>query len=183
MSKKLLMIGSIAIALAGGPALAGESAVQLKQDSREALQRPATDAERQVPPGSELSFIADQKKGQWLAGELIGQTLLGSNGDAIAEVHDLLYDSQGRISAVVIGVGGFLGIGEKLVAVNFASIMQMETRDGRPTYMLSATADQLESAPAFESREALERAERMRRAREHARERSVVKTLRPEKAE
>ena len=61
---------------------------------------------------------------------------------------------------MIVGVGGFLGIGEKDVAVNFASIEPRSDEDGDVSLYLNATQEQLEAAPEFHTLADLE-AERM----------------------
>jgi hypothetical protein len=54
-----------------------------------------------------------------MASKLIGTTVISTNNESIGDVNDVIMDRQGKAMAVVIGVGGFLGIGEKDVAVAF----------------------------------------------------------------
>jgi sporulation protein YlmC with PRC-barrel domain len=57
------------------------------------------------------------------ASKLTGVEVIGADNTRIGEVEELLVDASGRIAGVVIGVGGFLGIGEKRVAVPFDKIL------------------------------------------------------------
>jgi len=76
-----------------------------------------------------------------------------SNGEAtIGEVSDLIVTEDGRVEAIVVGVGGFLGIGEKLVALAWDSIKLTE-QDGDRMILVSATREQLEGMPAFKTLE------------------------------
>jgi len=56
-------------------------------------------------------------KGNWRTSKLVGLNVYNDNNESIGSINDLLTDKSGAIKAVVIGVGGFLGIGEHLVAV------------------------------------------------------------------
>jgi sporulation protein YlmC with PRC-barrel domain len=67
-------------------------------------------------------FMSQQQQGQWLASKLIGTTVVGANNESIGDVNDVLMEKDGKAVAVVVGVGGFLGIGEKDVAVPFQSL-------------------------------------------------------------
>jgi hypothetical protein len=67
-------------------------------------------------------FMTQQQPGQWLASRLIGTTVVGANNESIGDVNDVLMERDGRAAAVVVGVGGFLGIGEKDVAVAFSAL-------------------------------------------------------------
>lgn len=63
----------------------------------------------------------------------------------IGDISDVLFDSQKKASLAIIGVGGFLGIGEKNVAVPFDSV-QRTIRDGKVYLTMDANKDQLTSA-------------------------------------
>ena len=61
---------------------------------------------------------------------------------------DVLLDQSGQVNAVIVGVGGFLGAGEKDVAVNFSSIKQT-TKNDKVYLTMDTTKDALKSAPGF----------------------------------
>ena len=71
------------------------------------------------------------------------------NAENIGDVNDLIIDDNGEITQAVIGVGGFLGIGEKDVAVPFDDLQVVE-RDGDIRLIYSASKEQLENAEAFD---------------------------------
>ena len=76
-----------------------------------------------------------------------------SNGqDTIGEVSDLVVTDDGRVDAIVVGVGGFLGIGEKRVALAWDSIKLTE-QDGGRVILVSATREQLEGMPTYKTLE------------------------------
>ena len=76
-----------------------------------------------------------------------------SNGqDTIGEVSDLVVTEDGRVEAIVVGVGGFLGIGEKPVALAWDSIKLTE-QDGARVILVSATREQLEGMPTYKTLE------------------------------
>jgi sporulation protein YlmC with PRC-barrel domain len=56
-------------------------------------------------------------QGNWRASKLVGLSVYNDNNESLGSINDLLTDKSGNIKAVVIGVGGFLGVGEHLVAV------------------------------------------------------------------
>jgi sporulation protein YlmC with PRC-barrel domain len=67
----------------------------------------------------------------------------------IGEIEDVLINREGTASALIIGVGGFLGIGEKHVAVPFNAV-QVKTKDNNKWYMvMNTTKDALKSAKGF----------------------------------
>jgi sporulation protein YlmC with PRC-barrel domain len=56
-------------------------------------------------------------KGSWRTSKLVGLNVYNDSNEKVGSINDLLTDKSGDIKAVVIGVGGFLGVGEHLVAV------------------------------------------------------------------
>jgi sporulation protein YlmC with PRC-barrel domain len=56
-------------------------------------------------------------KGDWRASKVVGLKVYNDNNESVGSINDLLMDKGGSIKAVVLGVGGFLGMGEHLVAV------------------------------------------------------------------
>ena len=71
-------------------------------------------------------------------------------GEKIGDINNLLVAQNGSIAAVVIGVGGFLGIGEKNVAVPFDSLSWSVDANDNAIAHLAATKDQLKAAPSFD---------------------------------
>ena len=55
--------------------------------------------------------------GNWRASKVVGLSVYNDNNESIGSINELLMDKSGSIKAVVIGVGGFLGVGEHLVAI------------------------------------------------------------------
>jgi len=87
-----------------------------------------------------------------LASTIIGKSVYSSTdpeSDNIGDVNDLIVAEDGSVTHAVIGVGGFLGIGEKNVAVPFDELKVVEN-NGDLRLVYSATKEQLEAAPAFD---------------------------------
>ncbi|WP_102958782.1 PRC-barrel domain-containing protein [Mangrovicella endophytica] len=99
--------------------------------------------------GQAMSVGADQYLSETIIGENI-YTGPADDADSIGQVNDLILASSGQVDAIVIGVGGFLGIGEKDVAVPFANVQMGKDADGDAHAVLAATKEQLEQAPAFD---------------------------------
>lgn len=90
----------------------------------------------------------------FLASNLIGETVYNGTGDDaenIGNVNDVVVGADGQIEAVVIGVGGFLGLGEKNVAINYGDIDWAE-RNGDRWIVVEATKEQLEAQAEFDRR-------------------------------
>ncbi len=75
------------------------------------------------------TFVKEQAINQWRASKLVGVKVVGNDQKKIGSIEDVLLDHDGAAQTVVIGVGGFLGIGAKDVAVPFKT-MQWRT-EGR----------------------------------------------------
>lgn len=71
--------------------------------------------------------------------------------DDIGEINDVILTDGGDVAAVIVGVGGFLGIGEKDVAVDMSQINRVEEDGGTGEFFLviNASQEMLESAPEF----------------------------------
>jgi sporulation protein YlmC with PRC-barrel domain len=67
-------------------------------------------------------FITQEKADQWRASKLVGVNVYNQNNDKIGDIREVIVDKAGKADAVVIGVGGFLGIGQKDVAVSFSDL-------------------------------------------------------------
>jgi sporulation protein YlmC with PRC-barrel domain len=112
-------------------------------------------------------------KGQWQASKLIHMNVYNAQNEKIGDIKELMLDKNGKVSTVAIGVGGFLGMGERDVAVKFdqlkwsndppksassaagtttGSAQSQANRDRNyPDHaVLDATKDQLKAMPQFD---------------------------------
>ncbi|MFC0283730.1 PRC-barrel domain-containing protein [Camelimonas abortus] len=96
------------------------------------------------------AFFAGQTPQQVMATTLIGFTVVGSDDRAVGAVTDLIIGPDGRVDGVVIGVGGFLGVGEKKVAAPFSRLGIVRNGEGKiDRIRLDMSRDDLEKAPSF----------------------------------
>lgn len=120
-------IAAVLVAIAGMAALgvsgaAAQAPMQAPHIERP-LEPPAPAAELDAPPGpTPEGFYPVQEEGQVLASWMIGAPVLGPGEEAIGAVDDILLDAQGRTIGIVVGVGGFLGVGARDVAIDLAAI-------------------------------------------------------------
>lgn len=77
------------------------------------------------------------------------QSVYDPNDKKIGEVKDVLVDKSGKVTSLIIGVGGFLGAGEKDVAVPFDSIRVTNKNNSKWYLVMNATKDELKGAPGF----------------------------------
>jgi sporulation protein YlmC with PRC-barrel domain len=76
------------------------------------------------------------------------QNVYDPSDSKIGEISDVLINKEGKIDAFIVSVGGFLGVGEKDVAVPFASVHATE-RNGKWYLTMNATKDGLKSAQGY----------------------------------
>lgn len=143
MLKHVMVAGAVASVLLA-PAMAQDAKPLAPGEARETLPR-LSDVKGPV------TFVQAQSGSETRASKLIGVAVYGPDNRKIGEINDLLLDSNGGIRAAVIGVGGFLGVGEKDVAVPFNAIA-ISRNPGNDTVekvMVELHRDQLNDAPRF----------------------------------
>jgi sporulation protein YlmC with PRC-barrel domain len=79
-------------------------------------------ASPQPTPNAQGSMTESAVQGDWRTSKVVGLYVYNDNNENIGSINDLLMDKNGNIKAAVIGVGGFLGVGEHLVAIAFDKI-------------------------------------------------------------
>ena len=94
-------------------------------------------------------FTTNEGQGQWLVGNLWDKSVYNASGKSIGELKDVLIDKDGKVSALVIGVGGFLGLGEKNVAVDY-DYLQKNGGITPNRITLGMSEEDLRNAPKFE---------------------------------
>lgn len=72
--------------------------------------------------GMQGQFMTQIQPNQIMASKLIGTKVVSANNESIGDINDVIVDRNGQAVAAVVGVGGFLGIGEKDVAIPFNSL-------------------------------------------------------------
>jgi PRC-barrel domain len=111
-------------------------------------------------------FIQAQSTDQWVFSKFKGTDVLGPDNAHIGNVNDMLFDKNGKILGLIVGVGGFLGIGEKSVAIDMSAfqVAPPDTTVGAaggaaggtssdPTSVklkVTWTKDELKNAPDFQ---------------------------------
>jgi sporulation protein YlmC with PRC-barrel domain len=58
-------------------------------------------------------------EGEWRASKLVGVNVYNEANEKIGDINDVILDKSGKVANVVLGVGGFLGMGEHYVAVAY----------------------------------------------------------------
>src|SRR3954463_3849458 len=98
-------------------------------------------------PAQSGQFLTQEKPGQWRASKLKGLDVYNNSNEKIGDIREVLLNRDGKVEAVVIGVGGFLGLGEHDVAVPFSEVKFVDqprtsnTSENRPAGANTNTAN------------------------------------------
>src|ERR1700693_3170939 len=110
--KTLLAATTVSLMLAASPAVIAQ--VQTS---------PSPNAQVQTPPSpnAQVQWYSHQAS-EIRASKLIGTTVQNAANESIGTINEVILGKDGKVAAVVVGVGGFLGMGEHEVAMNFDSL-------------------------------------------------------------
>ena len=99
------------------------------------------------------AYLTEQSETQISANDYIGKPVYNSADESVGDINDLILEKDGGIVAAVIGVGGFLGIGEKDVAVPMENITMTTDVENNNEVRLTTTetAESLGAAPEFQT--------------------------------
>jgi sporulation protein YlmC with PRC-barrel domain len=123
------------LAFAGGLALAETTITR----------EPSTGRSVVTNPSSSLSTS------QWLASDIYKANVYDPSEHKIGDISDLMIDSNGNVTAAVISVGGFLGVGQKEVVIPFKEL-KVSIGDGKDWLVLNRTKGELQMAPGYDGR-------------------------------
>ena len=126
MPKRRVIVGLMATACSIAPALAQTSAppsgAGTPRNESPLTPDPRPPAPMPTPQAQPGPFLTQANR-YVRSSKLIGVPVMGADITRIGETEELLVDTTGKVAGVVIGVGGFLGIGEKRVAVPFDKVL------------------------------------------------------------
>jgi sporulation protein YlmC with PRC-barrel domain len=93
-------------------------------------------------------FVA-QTPQDMVSSKLVGLTVTNGAGDSIGQIADLVLDEKQQVKAWIVGVGGFLGIGAKYVAIDPSALKVSRGDNDTLKAMIDTTKDQLRAAPEY----------------------------------
>jgi sporulation protein YlmC with PRC-barrel domain len=85
-----------------------------------------------------------------MASNMIGTTVYSNNNENVGDINDIIIGKDGRVQGVVIGVGGFLGLGEKDVLIPLDRLQFSRDDNNNQRMVIADTKQDLENAPAFD---------------------------------
>jgi sporulation protein YlmC with PRC-barrel domain len=98
------------------------------------------------------AFKLSQSASEWRMANYIGKPIVNASGEKIGDVSDVLFERSGKITSVVVGVGGFLGLGAKQVAIPFEAVTYRD-QDGERQIIVPLTKEALQAAPDYTATE------------------------------
>jgi sporulation protein YlmC with PRC-barrel domain len=97
---------------------------------------------------TDSAFKLTQGANEWRVANYVGKPIVNASGEKIGDVSDMLFDRGGKITTVVVGVGGFLGLGAKQVALPFETVTYSD-QNGERQIMVPLTKEALQAAPDY----------------------------------
>jgi len=129
-------------------------------------------AEPATPKAPVPGQIVVQEANTLLAKDLVGQTVHAPDKSKIGSISDLILTKDGKsVEGFLIGVGGFLGIGEKTVALKMDRLKMTAGANGAMELAMDMTKDELRNTPTFKSKK---EQDAEKQAAERARERPQI---------
>jgi sporulation protein YlmC with PRC-barrel domain len=150
MKLKMLTMSAATAALLATGALAQNTTTQPAQPMEKA---PATGAATTTTTSTTteaIQFTSSVATDQMLVSNLSGTAVRNAADENLGDINDVVIDSSGKPSVAIIGVGGFLGIGEKDVGVPFDALKFTMTNENKERVArLDVTKEALQAAPTF----------------------------------
>jgi sporulation protein YlmC with PRC-barrel domain len=126
-----------------------ESFTEVTEESRKGSKSVGPGPEDSAAASSGSDFVSVANKDE-LSSKLIGLDIYNSANQDVGQIKDIAMSQHGRAQAYIVSVGGFLGMGERYVAVNPSAITVTYSESDKKWHAaMDATADQLKAAPEF----------------------------------
>lgn len=118
----------------------------------------ATASQPMIPKADKASPLAENQTvpsrvmpGQVAFSQMNGATVYGPKNDSVGDINDVVLDRDGKVAAVVVKTGAFLGIGGKKVALAMHDVKFDKDQNGKLHLTVDMTKDQLKSAQSYET--------------------------------
>ena len=144
---KTTMIAALLATSIGSAAVAAEATPMAAPKAPETTAAPAPTT--YPDPSKTVVVIEHAGTGARLGSKIVGADVYSTAGEKLGDVNDLIIDGTGRIAGVVVGVGGFLGVGEKNVALAWDAVTVGPEEKGRPRLSVHVTRKSLDEAAPF----------------------------------
>jgi sporulation protein YlmC with PRC-barrel domain len=108
-----------------------------------AFAQTTTPASPDTAASSSSTPMQTNLKGNWRASKLVGLAVYNDSNEKLGDISEILVDNSGKINAVVVGIGGVLGVGQHDIAVSFDKLKWVNEP------VRAATADRTPAAPGM----------------------------------
>ena len=142
--------GSSTAAAAGGETMSNPGVGSAGMSSNGSSATAGAHAQTDSDVASSEPFITEQKSSQTLAKSIIGMSIHNSDdpdSKEIGKVTDLILNQDHKLAGIVVGVGGFLGMGQKDVGIPWSQVSEINPE--KKTARVPLTKEELEKAPPF----------------------------------
>ncbi|MBE9635767.1 PRC-barrel domain-containing protein [Salipiger mangrovisoli] len=134
---------------ADAPAAAPSADAPTDQTDGTATMDEATD-EAAAPVATSDAVVSQQDSAEMLGDWLLSTSVTSPDGETIGSIKDFIITEDGQITAVVLGVGGFLGMGEKDIAVDYS---ELDIQYDGDAIQLAMTREEADAAPEYQYRD------------------------------
>jgi sporulation protein YlmC with PRC-barrel domain len=157
LKPKLTMLLASAVSVAAVLLYSSAAAAEPMPSDRDAeqpipLMPAAVEGDLEFRTPDERDVIDVQEPDQFLLSDLVGTTVIAQDGRAIGEVADLLLTPAGLPEALLVSVGGIMGIGGKEVAVPWTKVAAFSNDQDYQLLAIGVRRETLETAPSFQAR-------------------------------
>ena len=106
--------------------------------------------EAAAPAAPSDAVVSQQDSAEMLGDWLLSTSVTSPDGETIGSIKDFIITEDGQITAVILGVGGFLGMGEKDIAVDYS---ELDIQYDGDAIQLAMTREEADAAPEYQYRE------------------------------
>lgn len=150
--KTLLSSTAIALLMTGGLATAAFAQDETTTEPAAEMEAPAKSEEskttiKEAP--ATVTLLKTLPENSHTISEFYQEPVYDPDDNQVGDTNDLLIDESGKVTTVIIGVGGFLGVGEKNIAIPFDALELSQNKDGGTQLTLNASRGALEQAPSY----------------------------------
>ncbi len=110
---------------------------------------PPAGAASPAPVMSEPFYATQLTPANWRSTEIVGKPVYSRQDERIGEIDELVLNSEGRVVAAVVGVGGFLGMGERKVAIAYPTLKMARDASGAGRISVDLNKEMLKAAPEY----------------------------------
>jgi PRC-barrel domain len=108
-------------------------------------------------PVTDMFYSGSWMPTHWKTSDAVGQAVYNRANEKVGDIEDVLIDGDGRVLAAVVGVGGFLGMGEHKVAVTYRSFQMTRDTSGKSKLVVDIDKATLMNAPQYKPTDLIKR--------------------------